>query len=81
MDLVKLKRDFGDKLAFIGGMDVRTLESNDLAQVDAELARKLPAAMKGGGYVLQVDHSVSSKVEYETYRHFVERGLEMGTYR
>jgi len=31
--------------------------------------------------VLQVDHSVSPLVEYETYRHFVEHGLELGTYK
>ena len=41
--------------------------------------------MTGGeevnSYVLQVDHSVSSLVEYETYRFFVEQGLKLGTYR
>ena len=36
--------------------------------------------MAGSGYVLQVDHSVSPLVEYETYKFFVERGLEIGTY-
>ena len=30
--------------------------------------------------VLQVGHSVSGLVEYETYRHFVEHGLKIGTY-
>jgi len=48
--------------------------------VERELAGKLPGAMKDSGYVLQVDHSVSSRVDYETYRYFVERGLEIGTY-
>jgi uroporphyrinogen decarboxylase len=61
-------------------MDERALETNDPAVVDAELERKLPAAMAGSGYVLQVDHSVSSAVNYDTYRHFVERGLAIGTY-
>ena len=81
MDLLRIKRGFGDRIALIGGMDARVLEANDLAAVDAELAAKLPGAMAGGGYVLQVDHSVSGLVEYETYRHFVDRGLEMGRYR
>ena len=80
MDLVKIKREVGDRIALIGGMDERALETNDLAVVDAELERKLPAAMAGSGYVLQVDHSVSSAVSYDTYRHFVENGLAMGTY-
>jgi uroporphyrinogen decarboxylase len=80
MDLVKIKKDFGARIALIGGMDARALETNDLAVVDAELQNKLPAAMQGSGYVLQVDHSVSGKVRYETYKHFVDRGLAIGTY-
>jgi uroporphyrinogen decarboxylase len=77
---VKIKKDFGARIALIGGMDARALETNDLAVVDAELQNKLPAAMQGSGYVLQVDHSVSGKVRYETYKHFVDRGLAIGTY-
>ncbi len=80
MDLVKLKKRFGDQIALIGGIDVRTLETNDCQVVEAELLRKLPLAMAGSGYVLQVDHSVSPLVNYETYKYFVERGLEIGTY-
>jgi len=81
MDLLRLKQRFGDRIALIGGMDERVLESNDLRAVDAELESKVPIAMVGSGYVLQVDHSVSPLVEYETYRHFVEHGLELGTYK
>ncbi len=81
MDLLRIKKNFGDKIALIGGMDERVLETNDLAAVDRMLADKLPGAMAGSGYVLQVDHSVSNLVRYETYRHFVERGLELGRYK
>ena len=80
MDLLKLKAKYGDRIAFMGGMDIRALETNDLAAVEAELAAKLPAAMAGGGYCLHSDHSISDRVEYETYKFFVERGREMGTY-
>ena len=80
MDLVKLKREFGDRIAFFGGMDVRALETNDRAAVEAELAAKLPAAMEGGGYILHTDHSVSTRVAYDTYKFFLDRGRQMGTY-
>lgn len=80
MDLVKLKQRFGAQIALIGGMDARVLETNDCRAVEALLLEKLPAAMMGSGYVLQVDHSVSPLVNYETYKYFVERGLEIGTY-
>jgi len=81
MDLVKLKRQYGDRIAFMGGIDIRALESNDPEQVEAELQAKVPIAMEGGGYCLHTDHSVSSRVEYDTYKFFVDRGLEIGTYR
>lgn len=81
MDLLKLKQRFGDQIALVGGMDERVLETNDLQAVERELLSKLPGAMAGSGYVLQVDHSVSPLVEYETYKYFVERGLAIGTYR
>ena len=80
MDLVHLKQRFGDRIALFGGMDIRTLETNNLARVKAELDAKLPAAMAGGGYILHTDHSVSSRVEYATYKFFLEYGLKLGQY-
>ena len=80
MDLLRIKQRFGDHIALIGGMDERVLETNDCSAVEAELQAKLPGAMAGGGYVLQVDHSISPLVHYETYRFFIERGLQIGTY-
>ncbi|OHB55543.1 MAG: hypothetical protein A2Y12_03805 [Planctomycetes bacterium GWF2_42_9] len=80
MDLVKLKKNFGEHIAFMGGMDVRTLVANDLEAVRVELETKIPAAMQNSGYVLQVDHSVPHQVNYDTYRFFVEKGLEIGKY-
>jgi uroporphyrinogen decarboxylase len=80
MDLLKIKRLYGDRIALIGGMDARELISNDLGRVRKELEAKLPGALAGSGYVLQVDHSVSHQVDYETYKYFVAEGLKIGTY-
>jgi uroporphyrinogen decarboxylase len=80
MDLLRVKQRFGGRIAFIGGMDARALETNNPAAVRAELEAKLPGAMAGGGYVLQADHSVSNRVDYPTYKFFVETGLRLGSY-
>ena len=80
MDLLKLHRDYGDRLSFMGGIDVRTLYTNDRRDVDRELETKIPTVMQGYGYVIHSDHSIPDTVEYDTYRYFVERGLELGTY-
>jgi uroporphyrinogen decarboxylase len=42
--------------------------------------KKPPDVVAGSRYVLQVGHSASSNVTYETYRHFVDKGLQMGKY-
>ena len=80
MDLVALKKKYGERISFCGGMDIRALETNDPEKVEAELQRNLPTAMADGGYILHTDHSVSTRVDYETYHYFVRRGLEIGTY-
>jgi uroporphyrinogen decarboxylase len=80
MDLLKLHNDFGDRLSFMGGIDVRTLYTNDRADVDRELEAKIPTVKQGYGYVLHSDHSIPDTVEYDTYKYFCERGIELGTY-
>ncbi|MGD0091435.1 MAG: uroporphyrinogen decarboxylase family protein [Planctomycetota bacterium] len=80
MDLLKLYREYGDRLSFMGGIDVRVLYTNDKAQVDAELEAKIPVVMGKNGYVVHSDHSIPDTVNYDTYRYFVQRALELGTY-
>ncbi|MBI3947652.1 MAG: hypothetical protein HY321_17155 [Armatimonadetes bacterium] len=80
MDLLKIYREWGDRLSLMGGIDVRVLYSNDKAKVDAELEAKIPVVKGRYGYILHSDHSIPNTVEYETYRHFLERGLALGRY-
>lgn len=81
MDLLRLHRDFGDRISLMGGIDVRALYSNDPAQIDRELEAKIPTVMSNYGYVLHSDHSIPDTVSYDSYRYFVERSLELGAYR
>ena len=80
MDLVHLYNDYGDRLSFIGGMDVRTLYTNDRSVIEQELLSKIPVVRQKYGYVLHSDHSIPDTVEYASYRFFVDRGLELGTF-
>ena len=80
MDLLKLHKDYGDVLSFMGGIDVRTLYSNDRKIIDAELESKIPVVKEGFGYVLHSDHSIPYTVEFDTYKYFIEKGLELGKY-
>jgi len=79
MDLRKLYRAFGDKIAFYGGIDVRCLISNDRDAIDEEMDKKiLPVVQGGGGYILHSDHSEPPEIDYETMKYFVERGRTLG---
>lgn len=80
MDLLKLYREFGEKISFMGGIDVRELYTNDKSRIQAELESKIPVVKDGFGYVLHSDHSIPNTVNYESYRYFIETGLELGTY-
>ncbi len=80
MDLLRLYRDFGDVLSFMGGMDVRVLYSNDKDAVERELSSKIPVVKENYGYMLHSDHSIPNTVDYDTYRFFVDRGLALGSY-
>jgi len=81
MDPLRIKRNFGGRLSLCGGMDARNLVANDRDAIRAELHAKIPALMKGSGYILHSDHSIPTDCEYETYRFFVDEGLRIGTYK
>ena len=80
MDLLKLYKEYGERLSFMGGIDVRVLYTNDKELVKKELESKIPFVMGNYGYALHSDHSIPNTVNYDTYRYFIEKGLELGTY-
>lgn len=79
LDIVKLKEQYGHRLAFVGNIDVRILESGDINEITREVLTKLKAA-QGGGWVCQSDHSISANVSPKSYEHMVSLVREYGTY-
>ena len=62
-----------------GNSDIQVWESGDRAAIRREVLRKLNAA-KGGGFIFQSDHSVSSAVSGQTYDYIVKLVREYGNY-
>ncbi|MCX7599935.1 MAG: hypothetical protein N2512_13870 [Armatimonadetes bacterium] len=79
LDVVELKKQYAGRLAFVGNIDVRVLESGDPEAIRREVLYKLQAA-RGGGWVFQSDHSVSSNVTPESYDLAIRTLREYGTY-
>ena len=79
LDVVELKRKFGSRWAFNGNIDVRVLATNDQDAIRREVLRKLNAA-KGGGYIVQSDHSVPDNVAPSSYDYVVQLVRKYGRY-
>ncbi|NLV34984.1 MAG: hypothetical protein GXY21_10690, partial [Clostridiaceae bacterium] len=80
MDLLRIHRKYKDRLSLMGGIDVRTLYSNDKTIIDKELESKIPLVKEGFGYVLHSDHSIPNTVNLNTYEYFINKGLQLGKY-
>ena len=80
MDLLRLYQNYGDRLSFMGGIDVRVLYNNDRQEIDAELEAKIPVVKGQYGYVLHSDHSIPWNVRHDTYEYFIQKGIELGSY-
>jgi uroporphyrinogen decarboxylase len=60
MDPIQLKKEFGDKLAFMGGVDTQDLLPHasviEVRRATAELLKAMTAG--GGGYILAASHTI-----------------------
>jgi len=79
MDVVDLRRQHGHKIGFCGNMDVITWAQGEKDEIKKMVLTKLNAA-KGGGYIVQSDHSVPSNVSGGNYDYLVPLVREHGRY-
>ncbi len=81
MDLFELKKQFGDKLAFMGGIDVRAMADADPFVIENEIKTKVPFAKKGGGYIYVCDADVVPKnVSFKQYCRIIKLVRKYGLY-
>ena len=61
MDSAELKREFGDRLTFHGGVDIQqVLPFGSQEDVEAEVRRRIRVFAPGGGYILAPAHNVQA---------------------
>jgi len=80
MDLIELKKKYGDRIAFMGGIDVRAMAADDPKVIEEEIRRKFEVAKVGGGYIYHSDHSVPNNVSFEQYKRVMELVRKYGQY-
>ena len=79
LDVIDLRRQYGHKIGFCGNMDVITWAHGTEDEIKRMALTKLNAA-KGGGYIVQSDHSVPSNVSGQNYDYLVRLVREHGRY-
>jgi uroporphyrinogen decarboxylase len=80
MDLVELKKLYGNRLCFMGGIDVRLYSLTDQSLLESEIRKKFNIAKKGGGYIYHSDHSVPPDVSFMQYSNILSVVRKYGDY-
>lgn len=72
-DVVRFAENYGDKLSFVGGFDVRILENGDKGEIKKEVLRICDAMRRlKVGYLFGTDHSITPRVEYDSYQYALD---------
>ena len=78
MNPIELKRQYGHKLTFYGGLNAALFW--EPAKLEAHMREVIPAMKQSGGYISSSDHSVPDSVSLEQLRQFVTLAKELGSY-
>jgi uroporphyrinogen decarboxylase len=71
MDVLLLKREYGDRLVLHGGVNAVYWDDRD--RIIAEIEALLPALKENGGYIFSSDHSIPNTVSLENFKTIVEK--------
>jgi len=71
----------GNKIAFMGNLNIQAFETNDRKVIDAEVLPKLEAIRKNRiPFVFHSDHSIPRTVSLDTYRYALDLWKKHGRY-
>jgi uroporphyrinogen decarboxylase len=73
MDVFEIKRKYGERLSFFGGVSVqRTLPYGTVAEVREEVGRLLEIVGRGGGYIAAPSHAIPADAKPENIAALIE---------
>jgi uroporphyrinogen decarboxylase len=80
-DTARLKREFGDRLAFCGGIDTqKVLPFGTVEEVRAEVRRRIRDLAPGGGYIAAAVHCLQPDVPVENVLAMCDEVVKAGRY-
>ncbi len=76
MDVVAIRKKYGDRLAFSGGIDKHIIRASQ-AEIVTELERVIPPIIATGGAVLGLDHRIPNGTPLANYRFYIDKVWEI----
>lgn len=76
MDIVEVRKRYGNQMVMRGGIDKHVLRQDKNA-IRAELEYKMQPLMQQGGCVFGLDHRIPNGTPLENYRYYVDTGREI----
>jgi uroporphyrinogen decarboxylase len=82
MDIVEVKRLYGDRLCLIGNIDLHyTLTQGTPEEVEAEVKERIATVGKGGGYIVSSANSIPHYAKVENVLAMRDAVNRYGWYR
>lgn len=76
MDPVKLRKEYGNSLCMIGGIDKREIAKGK-KEIEDELKRRITPILDKGGYIPSIDHSIPPSVSLDNFKYYIELKRKM----
>lgn len=81
MDTKELKKDFGDRVTFHGGIDIQeVLPFGSREEIEEEVMKRVSTMGRGGGYILAPAHNVQADVPPENLEILYQAAVRYGSY-
>ena len=78
MDPIRIKKNYGDKLAMRGG--INAVLWSDKEAIIEELERVIPVLKENSGYIFSSDHSIPNSVSFENFKAISDCIHRLGKY-
>lgn len=77
MEIGKLKKMFGDKMAFWGGVAVEVLIRGTTGETRQEVRQAMERGAPGGGFILGPSHSIAYGVKYDNFLAMIDEYVKL----
>jgi len=76
MDMIRIRKKWGNKLAFVGGLNKFAVTEGGEA-LETELATRVPYMVESGGCILALDHRIPNGTPLVNYKLYLRRLREL----